>query len=175
MHAIMIGEQYEANVTDWPEGCHYNFDEAGHWLHLMWSNPIDLEISSVQSGRAQFGLYLHDTVIFLLHQFGETPWNEAAYSIHLVARERRCLPEMDSNLHALLKVILIDSGTGIVKAIRALTFSAEFTYRLHRAIEWQSKQPWDASKHTEIVKWVCDTYKTADLVQLAEITCKGGD
>jgi hypothetical protein len=175
MHAIIVGEKYEPNVIDRPEGCHYNFDETGHWLRLMWSNPIDLEISSVQSGRARFGLYVHDTVIFLLHQFGETPWNEAAYSIHLVAQERRRIPEINPRLHALLKVILIDSATGVVAAIRALTFSADFTYRLHKAIRRQSKQLWDASKHTEIVKWVSDTYKTTDLVQQAEIMCKGGD
>jgi hypothetical protein len=175
MHAIVIGQQYDPSMPEWPEGCHYNFDESGHWLHLMWSHPIELEISSVQSGRAQFGLYIQDTCIFILHQFGETPWNDAAYSIHLVAPDRRQLPEIDPRLHALLKIILIDSATGVVKAIRALTFSAEFTFRLHKAIAWQGEQPWDAAKHDEIIKSVYSNYQTTDLVQRAEIVCKGGE
>jgi hypothetical protein len=141
MSTLSVGQPYDPSVASWPEGCHYNYDASGHWLHYLFNNPSQVEIVSIQKGPGQFGLYVQDPVIFLLHQFGDMPWNDAPYSWWLVSEQHRKLPEIGPGEHALLKVVLIDTATGIVSDLRALTFSSEFTRKLHEEILRQSETP----------------------------------
>jgi len=175
MHVIAVGKAYDPDVQEWPEGCHYNFDQSGHWLTYFYRNPTQAEIRSIQSGPAQFGIFVHDPVIFLLHQFGDMPWNDAPYSWRLVSAERRTLPETGQGLHGFLKVALVDTSTGLVAALRALTFSVEFTDRLHGEIQRQAVSPWDPQTHDRVINRIYERFTTEHLVRYAEILCKGGE
>lgn len=175
MHVLAVGQPYDPAISQWPEGCHYNFDDSGHWLHYLFRNPSEAERRSIQAGQAQFGLYVNGPIIFLLHQFGEMPWNDASYSWWRVSEESRQIPEVSGEIHALLKVVMVDTDTGLVAAMRALTFSAPFTKRLHEAIRYQSEQPRGQALHDEIIQDVYARYPTEDLVGMAEIFCKGGE
>jgi hypothetical protein len=175
MEILAVGQPYDASIANWPEGCHYNFDTSGHWLHYLYSKPSSLEISSIQSGEVQFGLYINGPVIFLLHQFGEMAWNDASYSWWLVSEEFRQVPTVGDKLHALLKVVMVDTETGLIKALRALTFSAEFTEYLHEAIRHQSEKPWSPTEHERAIRYVYSKYSTMDLVDRGEAFCKGGE
>ena len=175
MDTIAIGQPYDASITSWSEGCHYNYDTSGHWLHYLYSKPSKIEIDSIQTGEAQFALYVREPVLFLLHQFGDMAWNDASYNWWLVSEEFRKVPEQTEGLHALLKVVMVDTDTGVVVALRALTFSAEFTKRLEEVIRGQSEQPWSKAHHEEAVRYVYGRYSTMDLVERAEIFCRGGE
>ncbi|MGO9121108.1 MAG: hypothetical protein ACLQPD_26285 [Desulfomonilaceae bacterium] len=175
MDAVAVGQLYDPEVISWPEGCLYNYDISGHWLHYLYRNPTVAEIASIMTGPAQFALFIQYPVIFLLHQFGQMPWNDAPYSWGLVPEESRRLPELDPSLHALLKIIMVNSETGIVVALRALTFSGEFTYQLHRAIKAQASLHWDSELHYKTIKSVYQTLTPEEMVQRAGTTCKGGD
>ena len=175
MQILAVGQEYDPLIREWPEGCHYNFDSGGHWLHYFYRNPLEIEIASIQRGPVQFGLYIHKPVIFLLHQFGYMPWNDAPYSVRLVSQEYRRVPELADGEHAFLRVVLIDTATGIVAALRALTFSSEFTRKLHGEIRRQSEGPWSPGRHDEIIQSVYSRFTANDLVQRAQILCKGGE
>ena len=175
MQILAIGQPYCPESEPWPEGCHYNYDSSGHWLHYLYSNPSQIEVDSIQRGPAQFGLYVQDPVIFLLHQFGAMPWNDAPYSWWMVSSEHRRLPEVTKGEHAFLRIVLIDTVKGLVAALRALTFSTEFTRRLHLEILRQSQSPWNHSTHDEEIKSIYSKLSTNDLVQQAQIFCKGGE
>ena len=175
MQILAGGQQYCPETGPWPEGCHYNYDSSGHWLHYLYNNPSQIEVDSIQSGPAQFGLYIQDPVIFLLHQFGAMPWNDAPYSWWMVSSEHRRLPEITEGEHAFLRIALIDTATRLVAALRALTFSTEFTKRLHLEILRQSQSPWNLSKHDQVIKSIYSNFSTNDLVKQAQIFCKGGE
>ena len=175
MHVIAVGEQYTPSVVEWPDGTHYQYDVRGHWLHYLVQRPSAIETESIQTGSAQFALYIHDSVIFLLHQFGEMLWNDAPYSWWLVSDDERHLPDDGHGLHALLKVVLVDTSTGRVAALRALTFSAGFTRSLHKAIKTQSEAPWSLSRHEMIIRSVYARYSTEDLLCRSQIRCTGGE
>ena len=175
MHVIAIGEPYDRSIKEWPEGTHYNFDSAGHWLHYFFSNPSDVEKSSLQQGPAVFGIYIQGPVIFLLHKFGDMPWNDSPYTFWLVREEYRSLPDINYRDHAFLRTVLIDTSTGIVEALRALTFSAEFTRRLHEEIVLQSMKPWDPGFYDSVIKATYSNFSTFDLVRRSTIFCNGGD
>jgi hypothetical protein len=172
---IAVGQPYDPDTQTLPEGCHYNFDVSGHWLHYLYQNPTQIEIDSVQKGEAQFGLYTKGPILFLLHQFGAMAWNDAAYSWWLVSAEFRKLPEETDGVHALLKTIMVDTASALVKAIRACTFSAEFTTCLHDAIRRQTQKPWSKTEHEEAVRHIYSKYSTMDLVNMGEVFCKGGE
>jgi hypothetical protein len=174
MEVLAIGEPYDPSITNWPEGCHYNYDSS-HWLHYLFTKPTSSEIASIQKGEAQFGLYIHGPVVFLLHQFGEMAWHDAPYSWWMVSDECRQVPTVGDGLHALLKVVLVDTESGLVRALRALTFSAGFTEYLHLAIRRQSQEPCSRELYEQVIRRVYNKYSTADLVKRGEIFCKGGE
>lgn len=175
MQILAVGQQYDPSIKEWPEGCHYNYDLGGHWLHYFYQVPSDIEINSIQAGPARFGLFIEEPVIFLLHQFGDMPWNDAPYSWWLVTEEYRRLPQFTPGEHAFLRVVLIDTSTGIVAALRALTFSPAFTQKLHEAILRQAESPWSPSRHDEVIRSVYSRFTAHELVQRAQILCRGGD
>jgi hypothetical protein len=172
---IAIGEPFDLDVQTFPEGCHFNYDSSGYWLHYLYQNPTKVEIDSIQKGEADFGLYVRGPILFLLHRFGQMNWNDAAYSWWLVSEEFRKIPEEGEGFHALLKVVLVDTNTGIVKALRALTFSAEFTDYLHATIRKQIKEPWSKDRHEQAVRHIYSRYSTIDLVERGEVFCRGGE
>jgi hypothetical protein len=175
VHILALNEPFDQSVKAWPEGTMFNVDASGHWLIYFYSSPSQIEIQSIQQGGAQFGLFMTDSVIFLLHQFGEMPWNDSSYSVWLVAEEERRLPEISDHLHALLRVVMVDTDTGLVAALRALTFSAEFTKALHKAIHVQASVPWDKARHEEIIRDVYARFTTNDMVRQSRIFCRGGE
>lgn len=175
MHILAVGEPCAPSVLSWPEGCHYNFDVSGHWLHYLFNKPSERERFSIQSGEAQFGLYVHGPVLFLLHQFGDMAWNDAPYCWWRVAEEVRAVPEVSNSFHALLTVVMVDTSNGVVVALRALAFSAEFTRRLHEAICYQAEHQWKAIHQERLVNQVYSKFTTNDLVWRSNIFCKGGE
>ncbi|MFH0959782.1 MAG: hypothetical protein V1897_13880 [Pseudomonadota bacterium] len=175
MHVLAVGQPYSNEASEWPEGCHYNFDSYGHWLHYFYEKPTLTEIASIQRGPARFGLFVQDPVTFLLHQFGQIHWHDASYSFWLVSREHRRIPELTEGEHAFLRVVLVDTTKGIVAALRALTFSAEFTRRRHEEILRQSESPWNPSQRDTLIESVYSRFTTQDLVERSIIFCNGGD
>jgi hypothetical protein len=175
MNILAIGQPFDETVQHWPEGTMFNYSATGAWLIYFYSAPSRMEISSIQEGPAEFGLYMAGPVLFLLHKFHPMPWNDAAYSVWLVHEDERVLPEISDHLHALLRVVLVDTSTGLVAALRACTFSAQFTKTLHQAIHFQASLPWNPSLHERIIREVYATQSTDDMVRQCKLFCKGGD
>jgi hypothetical protein len=175
MDILAIGQPFGQTTRQWPEGTMFNYDASGHWLIYFYSSPSRIEISSIQEGPAEFGLYVAGPVIFLLHRFHPMPWNDSPYTFWLVHEDERKLPEVSDHLHALLRVILVDTSTGLIEAIRACTFSAEFTKKLHQAIHFQASLAWDQSLHEQVIQEVYTNLTTNDMVRQCKLFCKGGE
>lgn len=175
MFRLAIGEPYDPSVTEWPEGSIYNYDSSGHWILIMYRELTEEEIKGVQEGPIHFGLFVHAPVLFLLHQCGRMGWHDCPYSWWRVPPEDRSLPDVTPGYHALVKIVLIDSSTGLVRALRACTFSSEFTLRLHTAITGQSHIRWSDEEHQAIIQSVYRAYSPGKLAQHAGIRCQGGD
>lgn len=175
LEILAIGEPFPGPGERLPEGTHYNFDASGHWLHYLYRNPTKTEIQSLQNGEAEFGLYVQEPVVFLLHRFGQMLWNDSPYSWWLVSEEARKVPTFGDGLHALLKVVMVDIENRLVVALRALTFSPEFTEKLHLAILAQIQRPWNRNEYEKAVREIYNEFSTVDLVAKAEVFCKGGE
>ena len=141
MQIVAIGRPLFEGRTELPESVEYNYQSGDHTLLLSMKNLQPKEIEAVREAEAEFGLYCENGIVFLLYRFGEIlPWSDSAFSWWNVAEEDRQMPAPQTNPaeRILLKIILVEAATGIVKAIRVTTFSPQFTEKLHDAIRQQA-------------------------------------
>lgn len=181
-----VGEPFIDGVT-YPNGLiQYNYYDNGHELRLCFDRISKEEKQAVKEGNLKFGLYVCESAIFLLYSFTifskKNGWIEilsgdASYSFHLVPPDRRRIPPVQKGQdRATIQIFLIESCTGILKAIRFCTFSPEFTKYLHTEIHKQIDTiNFDGSKHDRNCYDILTNFTTHDLFQQAIISCKGGD
>jgi hypothetical protein len=179
MQIVAIGKPLFEARRELPEAIEYNYQSGDHTLLLSMKNLHPKEIEAVREAEAEFGLYCENGIVFLLYRFGETlPWSDSAFSWWNVAEEDRRLPAPQENPaeRILLKIILIEAGSGIVKAIRVTTLSPEFTEKLHEAIRRQASG--EEFSRAEFVARSLAIYANqtpAALAANAIVKCKGGD
>lgn len=176
MHKLEVGQLYNPSRTSWPETVQYNFYANGHDLQLFFAGLTEMEIEEVQTGECEFALDVESGIIFFLCRFGSQPWSDAPYTWHRVPEEQRVLPEPEatSDSRALLQVLLIDASTGILKAIRAVSLSPQFTRALHRAIREQSMAVFNQEKYDADLAILYGRLSTKELLKRAILRTKGG-
>ena len=179
MQPIEIGQPYVEGKTKLVERGEYRFRAGGHELLLCLRNVTPEEVEAVRSAEAEFALVVFGDVLFFLYRFGfELPWGATPYSWHLMPAGERELPLPSLNLKSRdqLQVILVDAATGLVRAIRAVTFSAQFTRMLHLAIHQQALRPWQAESYEADVRAAYRTYPFSHrMLSAAVARTKGGE
>ena len=177
MGLLTVGSLY-SDRTQWEEGADYNFRADTHELRLFYQRPSAAEVSDIESGRAAFALATYRDVIIICYRFGEQPWSDATYTWHLVPEDERTIPDFPASdeERALLHIVLIDATTGIVKALRACTYSPAFTAALHDAIRYQSAQPFNREEYDRQSQRVYAGHTSRQIAtQLARYRCVGGE
>lgn len=179
MYKYEVGKLYVEGKTRWPETADYNYRGGEHELRLFFKSPTAEEIEKIKSDLSRFALTVTGPVIWLAFKFGDLPWSDASFSIHLVPEAEQQLPPPlpHEQSRALLHVILIDADTGIVKVLRLVSFSPTFSNALHKAIQaqWEAGWPGEDAYHLQITRTMNAYTSKAIATQLATVTCKGGD
>ncbi len=177
MYRYEVGKLYSQTRTRWDEGTEYNFRSNVHEIRLFFRQPRPIEVQSVKTGEAQFGLVVKEDVILLVFKFGALPWSDASYTWHRVPENERTLPpeELRPEERAQVTTFLINADTGILLAIRQTSFSPEFTAKLHQAILDQAQQSFDQVRFDRQLRWLYSQHQSQDLLKLAMARCKGGD
>jgi len=168
MHSYKVGELYTDRTT-WPELAQYNYRGGEHELILFFNKPTSKEVHAIAKERAEFALFVERRLIVIVYRFGtELPWSDAPYSIHLVPSEQRTTPpEVEMDERAWLHIVLVDASTGIIKALRSLTMTPEFTWTLHQAIREQAKMPFTRSEYNSELDALFSGYRSHELAQMA--------
>jgi hypothetical protein len=111
---------------------------------MFFDSPRAPTINSVRVGPADCALVVARPVILFLYRFAPAiAWSDAPYSWHLVPEDQRTLPGAESPAtRAPIQIVLVDTATGLVLALRALTLSSAITHALHAAILEQAAEPW---------------------------------
>lgn len=182
MQVLEVGQPYSVRRTVWPELAEYNYTQSGHELRLFFSSPSPGEVRAVRKERCDFSLVVEGSAIILQYRFGDRPtkgipWSDASFSIHLVPEQYRRVPEVDSNpeARAALQVLLIDADTGILKALRFVTLSPDFTRALEGAIQAQALQPWPGRvSYERALQTLFARSSTQDLLRRAVARTRGG-
>ncbi len=179
MQIVAIGKPLFEARRELPEAIEYNYQAGDHTLLLSMKNLHQKEIEAVRETPAEFGLYCENGIIFLLYRFGEIlPWSDSAFSWWNVAEEDRRIPAPQANPaeRILLKIILVEATTGIVKAIRVTTFSPNFTEKLHEAIKNQAmNKEFPREEFVARSLAIYENKTPADFATLSIVKTKGGD
>lgn len=174
--AEKVGEVYPGLSFPVAEIGEYNYFDAGHELRLFFRSPRRAEIEAVKRERAEFALLVEGSVIFFLYRFGFSdgvPWSDAPYTLHLVPEERRQVPTGSGR--ALLTVVLADAQSGVVRAIRAVTLSEEFTATLHETIRDQAASRWSQAEYDHDLAVAYAEYPdTESMLEKAIARTRGG-
>lgn len=150
MHVYEVGKPYSGTRSNWTEAIEYNYRAGQHVLRLFLNNLSAADVEGIGNGPLRLGLVVDPPVLILVYQFGEViPWSDAPYTWHMVpAAEQQPLPdEIPDGTGALLSIILVESTTGIIKAIRGISLATVFSRRLHQAIREQAAAPFDQAAY----------------------------
>lgn len=180
LHTYEVGRPFIPGQTSWPDGtAAYNYQAGQHALTLFLGSPSHAEVADARIGKAEFGLVVEPPVLFLLYRFGRAiPWSDAPYTWHMASPERRTIPDTTGLVEprALLSVVLVDAHTGIIRALRAVSFSPALTAALHLAIREQAEAPWVGQVAYDAA--LAELYRrypsSRDLLKLARARTPGG-
>jgi len=183
IHPYIVGKPYHPTRRHWPEAADYNYRAGGHELRIFLPRATSREINAIESGRIEFGLMVELPEIFVISRFHGPDGRlvtsfDCSYSWHRVSPEERTDPpaweDTKPQLRALLSIILVEATSGVILALRAVTYSPEFTRSFHRAIADQAQLPYDPAEHDRAV---ADIVRRNTIVQLWErcsVRCVGG-
>lgn len=177
LHRYAVGEPYNPNVRQWPDSNQYNYRAGQHELVTFMLTPDAAEIKAYREGRFEFVLQTFEDLVVLGFQPGRLEWQDAVFSWHLVPEAEQQIPDLTGGEErAILNVSLVDGATGIIKVLRAVTFSPRFTAELHRAIQEQASKPFpgQAEYDRQIERLYVRFKSSAQLVQGARARCVGG-
>jgi hypothetical protein len=174
MKALTIGQRYPAKL---PARVTYSYRQGQHELVLVLEHPTVQEIEDVRRGRADFALAKVSEILFLLYRFGGSiQWSDCPFNIHVIPPAERVLPPESQRpeISALLSVVVVEAGSGIVRAVRKATLSPSFTTLLHRDIRKQFVQPFDPARCDRALDSVYRALTTDQLLAVAYARCSSG-
>ena len=181
-----VGLPYDPERREpWEEGAMYVYHGGIHQVLFFFNRIKPIEEYALKRGLLRFGLYVEDEVIMLLCKSNgpnDIPllgWHDMPYSWHLVAEEIRTFPkapeDIPANLGVLVMVFLIDATSGIIRVLRQVNLSHDFTVRLHAAIRDQVALPFNQEAYLHKVNVIREKYPTPeDVAAKASVRCVGG-
>jgi hypothetical protein len=144
MHVLTVGRPFPTAVPRVDAGAFYRYADGDHSLTLLMARPTPVEVEAVWKGQTRFALVVDGPALFFCYRFVPMPWSDAPYNIHLEAPEDRTPPnlaELTDETRTLLHIHLVDTESGILRALRALTLGPDFTRALFEAIRDQAAAP----------------------------------
>ena len=182
-HRLEVGKPYDLSRRAWFEGADYNYRAGGHELRLFMRGLSPKEVAAVRTGRVEFGLLIELPELFVITRFHGPDDRvvlsfDCSYSWHRVSDAERTAPpaweETSPELRALCTIILVEASNGLIAALRAVSYSPEFTRSLHRAIADQAGLPYDRAEHERAVEEIARRNTTDQLWERCKVRCEGG-
>jgi hypothetical protein len=149
-----VGKPYVVGCTLWPEASLYAYRLDGHELILLVRNVTARQEADLCAGTIDLALVADEREIVLCARFGASlPWSHSApFHWREVPQDQRGMPpspESSPNLHAQLRVTLVEADSGLVQAQRTVFLPRRFTSVLNAAIRIQARLPANSDR----AKW----------------------
>lgn len=175
MASYRVGHPYHPRVRQWPETAQLRITPDGTELAIFWARPTQPEIQAVRTGTAEFAWIDNDQVAVLAFRFGQQPWSDCPY--HAGRDPQAGLPaDLDDDKHLLVQVLLVDADTGLIAAMRQLTWPPQFTRKVAGTVDRMLATPYNEAAHDAALDTLYARYPhTESLVRSPAATiCTGG-
>lgn len=158
MMALSVGEKYDGEI----KGVGAGFETTGDMLFctMVLDDISKIERKSVEKGIIKADLSFIDGVIFLSLTFGNCLCYTMPFNMGLYSEFR--LSEFDDEDY-IMPIILIDSNTRIIKAIRVIGFNADFSRKFYELsyCQWKNK----ILDYDKCINNILNLYSTADIIR----------
>ena len=165
-----VGQLYKPDVTKYSEGTKFNFQQGGAVLELYFNRPTGDEIQDVTRGSFEIGFYERGCIIFMLFKFGGWQWMDAPYTVHL--SQPFTFEELQPGTGYGLSIFLVDAATGILRGMRYVGLSTDFSRKFKYVVERQKANPFDQAAYIAEIQQFFQNYTTEDLVKRADVLCQ---
>lgn len=164
-----VGERY--GRTHWEhDGIEYLLGAYGHEVRVVLGRLREREVARIGGeGEVELALVAEPLVFSVLAAVeGVIPWSGAPWSWHAVPEQERALPPpLRAGEETGLTLVLVEAEDGIVRAVRPLTLSAQFSLALDGAIREQAEQPFDQEEYERQAAALAAEWQAGTLVDRA--------
>ncbi|MBL1265815.1 hypothetical protein [Candidatus Methylomicrobium oryzae] len=166
---LTVGERFQSNLPD--EGMSVLLNGGAPILVFKFT-VSERDIDNFLNGAVSFGLFADANVIFFLFNIdGFLDWSDLAFTIHLAQGES----VDDDGSYLPFHLVLLESGTSIVKGLRVVTASPAFRSVLAKQVKRQAAERFDTVGYYQAVGGIYESYPSAALMlKTAVIIERGG-
>lgn len=165
MKKYEVGKVYP-EIVGHTEGCYFDIADDGATLAVYFNRPTAKEIENFKSDK-KFEIRLLDLshAMMFLVRFGSLNWMDAPYTPHLSKNLTNIKTEQGKGLAT--TIMLFDTSTGKLEALRLVGFSERFTSKIKNSIESLLKCPFDKEQYGMYLSTLFSRYSTNDFVKMA--------
>ena len=174
---LAIGELFSPERTNWPNNrFELRYFDGSYLLQINESNPGERSIAAFRDGPMHIGLHFERNIIFFLFKIqGTWEWSDQAFTIHLVPEANQGRGDTSERHFVPLTVVLVDSDTGKVAALRLVTMSPRFASTFQRYMDRQRSAPFSREEHNRAIKQIYARYPNSkDLAAAAQLRERAG-
>jgi hypothetical protein len=162
---LEVGRPYLPGRGTFPEGIEFGWRGAQDRpeLRFFWPGLTEEEITAFNTGDIELGIYYQSPVLLLLYRIeGATDWSDLAYTPHGSPQDLLDFPDPDGCQGLGLRLVLTDADTGIVKVLRDLALSGEFSRMLLTHMQEQSEASHDPVLFNQVLDEIYTNYPEPD-------------
>jgi len=153
------------------EAAYFDMDDAGATLTILFNRPTAKEVNVLQSGSLEFGLFETQGIVFVLAKPEGMGWMDAPYMAHL-SKNLTTLQEIECGQGYGCTIILADSSTGKIKALRLVGLGTTLSRWLKNNIEWQLKREFDRKEYERALASATEKYSSEDMAKFSTVNFK---
>ena len=164
-----MGLPYAEGWRSLEDGVEYRY-RGGHELRVVLRDLTEREVARIGGeGGVHLALVVEPLVFTLVAGFeGVIPWSGAPYSWHHLRDEERALPAPLAEGEAVqFTIVLVEGNDGIVRAVRPVTLSPDFSLALHTAVRDQASRSFDEKEYERQAGALHQQWRAGELVNRA--------
>ena len=173
MNSIEVGKRYPGSIGN--EGVTLDYNN-GFTLYVFIPDITPTEANGFKKGKYKFALTEVQGILFFLSEFkGAISMSDSPFHFGLYKDNRvKNLPTTFGDSEGLaLNIVVVDSATSIVKALRMIGLSNEFSAKLLEICLKQSQQTVDPTKYNRQLYDIQGRYSADVLYRMASVECEG--
>lgn len=164
-HCLEVGKPYLRGRNGFPEGIEFGW-RGSHdrpELRFFWPELTGEEIAAFNTAHIELAIYFESPVLLLLYRIdGATDWSDLAYTPHSSPQDMLDFPEAEECQGLGLRLVLTDADTGIVRVLRDLGLSAEFSRVLLTLMQQQAEELYDPVEFNQTLDEIYSRYPEPD-------------
>lgn len=154
IYCLEVGKPYLPGRSNFPEGIEFGWGSTHGRaeLRFFWPDLTEDEVTAFASGDIELGIYYELPVLLLLYRIdGATDWSDLAYTPHGLPQGLPDFPEPDECPGLGLRLVLINADSGMVKVLRDMALSAEFSRTLLVCMQKQAEALYDPAVFNQVL------------------------